>query len=215
MSVSLRFDVPVDPDADTARGWVQHELAKPDYHSKNNDWFARMLAWISEHLLRPRNLSLGDGQLAVPTWLVVGAIIAIVLAVAAFLVFGPMRRSRRRKRSAAVFEDDTRDVDSIRNAASEAASAAQWSLATLERFRAIVRAGEESGLVAVIPGMTAGEFAREGSRRLRSLEVDFEWAADTFDGLRYADSAASRADYDRMTALEASLAASKSLKVLP
>lgn len=203
--------MPVDPDSDTARGWVQQELAKPDYHSSNNDWFARLLTWIADHVFRQRNVSFGDGQLAVPQWLVIAAIIAIVLAVAAFLVLGPMRRSRRRKRSTAIFDDDTRDVDAIRNAASDAASAGQWSLATLERFRAIVRAGEESGVVAVTPGMTAGEFAREGSQRLRSLEADFDWAADTFDGLRYADSAASRTDYDRMTALEASLAGSKSL----
>lgn len=211
----LPFDIPVEPDSDTARGWVQQELAKPDYHSTHNDWLARLMEWLADHLLRPSDIRLGNAHLSTPPWVMITLIIAAVLAVAAFIVFGPMRGSRRRKRSKAIFEDDTRGVDAIRNAAAVAAAAGQWSLATLERFRAIVRAGEEAGVVAVTPGMTAGEFAREGSRRVRALEADLEWAADTFDGLRYADRSASHADYDRMTSLESSLVASKSLGGTP
>lgn len=204
--MSLRFDVPVDPDSDTARRWVEQEMSRSDYHSTGNDWFARLMDWLANLLSKRPNFGDGGAPGGIPAWIVAGAIVAVVLAVAAFLVFGPLRSSGRRRKSKTIFDDDTRDLGSIRDAALDAAARGDWSRATLERFRAIVRTGEKEDLVAVTPGMTAGEFARDCARRLRALESDFDWAADTFDGLRYADAQATKTDYDRMTAIESSLA---------
>ncbi len=208
MIVLLRLSAPIDPDAETARRWVQDELEKSDYHSSSNDWFARVLEWIAKLLNKQPDFGNSSAPGGVPAWVVTALIIVIVLAIAAFLVMGPLRSSGRRKKTKAIFDDDTRNLDAIKNAALEAASIGDWSRATLERFRAIVRAGEDQGIVSVTPGMTADEFARDAAHSIRALEVEFDWAADTFDGLRYADARARQADYERMTALEVSVSAS-------
>lgn len=204
--------VPIDPDAETARGWVQDELAKSDYHSSNNDWFSRVLEWLANLLSKRPDVGNGSAPGGIPAWLVTALIIAVVLALATFLIVGPLRSSGRRKKTKPIFDDDTRDLSAIKSAALEAAEQGDWSRATLERFRAIVRAGEDQGIVSVTPGMTADEFAHDAAHGIRALEVEFDWAADTFDGLRYAAAAAGRDDYVRMTALETSMAAADALR---
>lgn len=211
MTVLFPLQVPVDPDAETAHRWVQDELAKSDYHSSGNDWFARFLEWLTKLFSKRPNFGDGSAPGGIPAWVVAALIIVTVLAIATFLVMGPLRSSRRRKQPKPIFDDDIRDLAAIKNAALEAAGNEDWSRATLERFRAIVRAGEDRGVVSVTPGMTADEFARDAAHSIRALEVEFDWSADTFDGLRYAAATASQADYARMTALEA-LVAAASLK---
>ena len=45
--VVLRFDVPVVPDADTARSWAGQELSGPIYHQQQS-LLARLMAWIEK-----------------------------------------------------------------------------------------------------------------------------------------------------------------------
>ncbi len=208
----IHLGVPIEPDAETARGWVQDELAKSDYQSTNNDWFSRVLEWIADLLSKRPDLGDGNAPGGVPAWIVTALIIAAVLALATFLIVGPLRSSGRRKKVKAIFDDDTRDLADLKNAALEAAEQGDWSRATLERFRAIVRAAEDQGMVSVTPGMTADEFASDAAQSIRALKVEFDWAADTFDGLRYASATATRAEYTRMTALDTSMDAAGALK---
>ncbi|KGM09495.1 hypothetical protein N868_02040, partial [Cellulomonas carbonis T26] len=106
----LPSDVPVDPDADTARRWLEDELADPIYHEPPSLLDA-VLRWVSELL---EDLRTASGNLDVRTAaLVVGAIV-VVGAVVALVVAGPVRRARRARASVEVFGDDTRTAAELR-----------------------------------------------------------------------------------------------------
>jgi hypothetical protein len=196
------LSIPIEPDADTARQWVVDELSKDAYDATGRSWLQRFLDWVGRLLEGVGEASGNLGFAGVP-----GAVVAIVLAVLlvaliVLIVWGPMRASRRRKASHAVFEDDERDSKAMRSAADYAAARGDWTLAVIERFRGIVRDVEQSGWVAVFPGMTAYEFVTQAGVRVPSLGVELSWAGDLFDRIRYGHDAGSKAHYERMVALD-------------
>lgn len=206
------FDIPIDPDADTARQWVVDELAKDAYQSSGRSWIERFFAWIASLFDGLENASGNLGFAGVP-----GAVIAIglgvlLVALIALIVWGPMRSSRRRRDSHVVFEDDVRDTKTMRSAAAAAAAQGNWTLAVIERFRAMVRDVEDSGWVAVTPGMTAYEFVTEAGRRVPRLASELDWAGDLFDRIRYGHDAVDQRHYDRMVALDHDASAARAVE---
>lgn len=196
------FDIPIDPDADTARKWVLDELSKDAYQATGRSWIERFFTWLRGLFDGLDQASGNLGFAGVP-----GAVIAIVIAVLlvaliALIVWGPLRSSRRRRASHVVFEDDARDSRTMRSAAASAAARGDWTLAVIERFRAMVRDVEDSGWVAVTPGMTAYEFVTEAGRKVPPLAGELDWAGDLFDRIRYGHDAVDQAHYDRMVALD-------------
>src|SRR5690606_38404583 len=111
-------------------------------------------------------------------------------------------RSRARRKSAAVFDDDDREAADIRAAALAAAEREDWTQAVLERFRALVRSVEERGLVSVVPGMTADELAAAVGTRLSDHDEDLQRCAEIFDGVRYGDHAATREAYEFVSRMD-------------
>ncbi len=201
--------IPIEPDADTARQWVVDELSKSAYQSTGPSWIQRLLDWLAG-LLEGLGSASGDlGFAGVPGALVAIAIGVFLVALIALIVWGPMRSSRRRKASHAVFEDDARDSDSMRVAAEDAAARGDWTLAVIERFRSIVRDVEQSVWVAVVPGMTAYEFVTQAGMRVPALASEFDWAGDLFDRLRYGHDAGTKTHYERMVALDADTASAR------
>ncbi len=204
-------DVPVTPDADTARQWAADELAKDAYRPHGVSIIERINQWISDLFSHLGNLGsgLGGGRAVIATIIVlllVGAVIAAIV--------GPMRRSRRRAREHRVFEDDARSSQAMREAAERAASSGDWALAVLERFRAIIRSLEERDLLEERAGMTAHEAAADIGRRFADVRRAAAAASDLFDGVRYGDDDASSGDYDAMVALDRDLADRSILKAL-
>ncbi len=211
--MSLSFTVPVDPDSQTAREWLESELRKSEYQDQPGESLIEvLLRWVERILgnLERATSGLGGG---IPGSVVALILLALVTAALLWLVLGPLRSSRRRKTSAAVFEDDTRDLETLRKASAAAAAAEQWSIAVIERFRVVVRTLESEAIVAVLPGMTAHEVAQDALPLMPDHNVELLWAADTFDGLRYGHSGASAADYTRMCALEEAAEKAQAVKV--
>ncbi|WNB86368.1 DUF4129 domain-containing protein [Cellulomonas sp. ATA003] len=176
----MRTDVPVVPDAETARRWATEELADPIYH-EGPSLLDRFLEWF---------FSLFDG--AVPGFglspALVGSVVVVVLGLAvavALWVAGPVRASRRTRQSVVVLGDDTRSADDLRAAADAAAARGDWSAAVLDRFRAIVRALEERALLDERPGRTAHEAADAAGARLPARTGELARAARVFDDVCY------------------------------
>jgi hypothetical protein len=205
-------DIPVQPDADTARDWAIRELAKDRYQEHGPSWMERALQWIGDRLHDLLSINVGES--------VVGAILVIVLAIAlvALLVritAGPIRRSIQSRRAHSVFDDDHRTAAQIRKAADGAAARGDWTLAVLERFRAIIRSLEERDLIDDRPGVTADEAAADTSRRFPDAQVPMTDGATLFDSVRYGNAVATEEDDRALRHLDAFLAPRTLLTAAP
>jgi hypothetical protein len=180
----VRTEVPVVPDAETARRWATDELADPAYH-RGPSLLDRLLEWLG---------SLFDGAPSLglpPLTVVVGLVLVLLVVVAvAFWVAGPVRAARRGSPSAVVLGDDTRTADQLRAAADDAAARGDWAAAVLERFRAVVRSLEERAVLVDSPGRTAHEAAEAAGARLPAHTADLRRAARLFDDVCYGQASA-------------------------
>jgi hypothetical protein len=190
-------DVPVTPDAETARRWVTHELAQPEYHTQPPA-IVRLINWVLDQLSQlETGTGLNTTALAVATAVVVG------LVVAALYVAGPVRRARAARSSGRVWdEDDTRTAAQLRDQAQAAAEADWWALAVAEWFRAVVRGLEERTIIDERPGRTAAEAATVAADHLPDLATDLVRGAHLFDEVVYGGRDATASDEARMRALE-------------
>ena len=196
-------DIPVTPDADTARRWAADELAKAAYQDHGPSLVQRIQEWIA-HLLSAI-FGHGPGFGSVASILAIVVVVLIVVAVV-YAVVGPMRRGRKNARERAVFEDDARTSAEMRDSSERAAASGDWSLAALERYRAVIRSLEERDLIEERAGMTAHEAAGEIARRFPDVRYLVEHASEIFDGVRYGHAEATAREYDVMTSLDRSLA---------
>jgi hypothetical protein len=205
----MRSAIPIEPDAETARAWLEEELAKDVYTVKPAGWIQQAQEWLANVFERLFNVAGDGGLLSNPGAIVIVIIIVLVVAALLYLILGPLRRSRRVKSSGAMFEDDEREATEIRDAAVSAAERGDWTLAVIERFRGLVRAVEERNLVLVVPGMTAHEFSLDVASRLPQQLAALERAAEYFDGVRYGHDVADRSIYEFMVRTDEAIAASR------
>jgi hypothetical protein len=198
--------VPVEPDAPTARRWAEAELSQPVYHERPN-LLQMAIDWVLEQLQRTEvALTTVDPRTA-------AAIISVLVLVAvgiALLVAGPVRRAGRRSRASVdVFGDDRRSAAELRASADALAAAGQWSTAVLDRFRALLRSLEDRALLDERPGRTADEAAAEAGRLLPSCAGDLDRASRLFDDVCYGDVAATADDDAWLRELDQRLTATR------
>jgi hypothetical protein len=176
----VRIDVPVTPDAPTARRWAIEELQDPAYREAPS-LLSRFLEWLGSLF---EGASFGAG---LSPALVAGAVVvvlAVVLAIA-FRVAGPVRLGRGAQQSVVVLGDDARSAAQLREAADAAAARGDWSAAVLDRFRALVRALEERALLDERPGRTADEAADAAGALMPARADGLRRAARLFDDVCY------------------------------
>jgi hypothetical protein len=199
LASGVLFDVPVDPDAPTAQRWAEQELADPVYHHSRSllqrfvDWFLDLLNGM------PAPVISGWVSLA----LVVGGAVAIAVVVLWFV--GPVRRSRAAasgQAGAVLGRDDVRTADQLRRAADAAAAAGDWSLAVVERFRAVVRGLEERTVLDARAGRTAHEATLAAAVRLPSLGDELADGGRLFDDVAYGHVTATAEDDARLRELD-------------
>jgi len=200
------LDVPVDPDDEQARRWLEEELGRGDapYEPPQApDWWQDFLDWL-------RDLFGGASDAPPPptadTGGTVGIIIAVVLIVAvlgvAFAIFGLPRLRRRSKVTGDLFgEDDDRSSQQIRTAAQQAADAGDFTAAVVEAFRSLARDLAERGIVHAFPGTTAREFGRRAADVFPAAGSRLDDAAQVFDGVRYLGRSGTEEQWHRMSAL--------------
>lgn len=195
----LVIDVPVDPDATTARDLLRRELTDPVYH-ESQTLLERFVGWV---------VGLFDG-LMVPGvsgfWGAVLIVVALVLvAGVALLVSGPLHRSHRVVGAPVHLEDDSRTADELVAAAERLAGAGDLSGATLDAFRALVRRSEERALLDDVPGRTADEAVRLLAVVFPGSVASLDRAGTTFDAVHYGRRPSDRGTYEEVRALDAAL----------
>lgn len=200
------LDVPVEPDAEQARSWLQAELADPMYH-QTPSLLDRLLTWIQEQLA-----NLGPAIAAVDPLaaaLVVAGVVLVVVVIA-LLVAGPVRRARLAPRAShEVLVDELRSAAELRAAADAAAAAGRYHDAVLDRFRAILRSLEERTVLDPLPGRTAHEAAEAGAVRLPSCAQDLRTAGRLFDDVAYGDLEADADAYRRLVDIDGLVAGTR------
>ena len=200
----LPATVPVDPDAPTARRWATEELANPVYHQRAS-LLSRIIEWISHQLSGIRATGLPSPVVL----LLLLAVVAVVVTIA-FVLNGPVRRSHRVASGRGVLDaDDVRTSEEIRRAADAAGAAGNWTLAVVERFRALVRGLEERTVLDERAGRTAHEAAEAAADRLPGLGAELVDAGRLFDTVAYGHESASAADDTRLRELDARVRAAR------
>lgn len=198
--------VPVVPDGDEARRWLERELADPVYHQQPS-LLQRLLDWLGELFAGADGLPLGN----VGTVLVVAGALALLVLVA-FLVTGPVRRARRRGPAGSVLDaDDRRTAADLRAAADDAAARGDWDAAVADRFRAVVRSLEERTVLDERPGRTAHEAVEAAALRLPAHTADLRAAGRLFDDVVYGHRTPGAADDAALRELDGRVATTRPL----
>lgn len=203
--VPVLATIPVDPDAPTARRWLDDELANPIYH-EGPTLIERILTWLSERL----DALLAAGSTISPLTLVIAVAIVAALVAVAVWIAGPARlRGARLTAGALAAADDTRSSAQMRGASDDAAAAGDLTTAVVERFRAIVRSAEERVVLTELPGRTADEAASELGAAYPSLEARVRSAARLFDDTLYGERPATARHLADLTDLDTTLGATR------
>jgi len=197
----LLADVPVDPDADTARELLLGELGKPVYQAARPTWFDLVSKAVGDWLA---SLRVPDGSGLGGLIPLVVVIIVVVLVVVAFLVFGRPRLNRRSRFSDGTLfgDDDTRSAAQLRADAARAAAAGDFTLAIQEAFRGLARGLAERTVLSTAPGTTAQDFGRRAGTAFPALQAELAAGAARFDGVRYLEQQGTREGYDGIAALD-------------
>jgi len=198
-AADMRFDIPVEPDADTAREWARDELAKREYQQgTGSNWLERFFNWIQD-LLNGMGGGVGD---TFGGWGVVGIALAAaaIVALIIWLVMGPLQRSRRRGKAEEELGDLTLSAADLLAAAKSAAAAGNWETAVIEAYRALIRSLDEREVIDAKPGMTAFEAALLASEAIPAIASDIAIDADVFDAVRYGHLAATAEHYNHVLA---------------
>lgn len=191
------MSVPVELGRDEARELARRELADPRYDSEP-PLFQRIIEWLVEQI--SRLLDGAAGALTSPAGVVVLVVIIAVIA-AIVLRYSPLAR-RAASRDVPLFDDGRRTARDFRDAAEAAAHERRWSIAVVERFRAIIATLEERGVIDQRPGRTADEAARDAGAALHDLSGELTAAARLFDAVHYGGHEAGPDDDRRMRELD-------------
>ncbi|MCS5716334.1 DUF4129 domain-containing protein [Herbiconiux sp. CPCC 205716] len=201
-------DVPVEPGADEAREWMIGELSKAPYQAAQPTWFDRVSQAVADWF---SSLRVPDGSGFGGLIPLIGVVIVVVVLVVVFLVYGRPRLNRRsRVEIGGLFgTDDTRSAAELRASAARAAAAGDFTVAVEEAFRGLARGLTERTIVTTSPGTTAQDFSRRAATSFPGARGELADGAGLFDGVRYLDRSADRADYDRIVLLDRRLQAER------
>ena len=201
----MAAEPPVLPDPVEARRWAVEELAKPEYRDAAPSWldtlWRNFLDWL-------QSLDGSSGDAASVPSPVIALVIAAIIA-AAILLARPRLNARARKTRDVFASEPAMSATDYRNRAEAAAAAGKWGDAVVDRFRAVVRSAEDRTILDPQPGRTADEAARALSVPFNAESGRLLLAAAVFDGIRFGNRAAGRADYQEIVGLDSALEAMK------
>ena len=197
-----RFDDLFIPDGDEARRWAEDELANPRYADAKPTWFDLVARDIGRFLADL--FSSDNGASIGPSALIIVTVIIVAALIAALVIWGRPRSSRavRRARGDLLGESDDRTAAQLRADAERSARAADWSTATILRYRAIARSLLERDLIDPAPGATAQSIARDAGAVFSDEASALRRAAVAFDDVRYLGHTATSDTYQDLAATD-------------
>ncbi|KAB1659498.1 DUF4129 domain-containing protein [Pseudoclavibacter chungangensis] len=193
---------PVEHDEETARELLRQELSKAEYVQARPTLIDQLINdfwnWVNGLSVPNASLPFDLSPLAV----IVVAI--VVVAIVALLVGRPalLRRRLAAGRQNVFLDDDTRTATELRAASERAAAAGDWTLAVLERFRAVARDLSDRTIISLRPGSTAHAVTSQASRAFPNDAGDLDRAATDFDAVRYLGRSGSEAAWLRTRDLD-------------
>lgn len=146
----MLFAIPVQPDADTARQWAEHELSKREYRPSDS--------WLESIYRRFLDLLFGNSGSADMTQMVF-YLLLIGIIIVAILVGTTMVGKRAASKAGALFTDEQTTAADYLEKARHAERANDWGSALVALYRYLVRTLEENQQIAPFPGRTAKEAA--------------------------------------------------------
>lgn len=199
----------LDPDNDTAHGWLRDELSKPRYHEtptsnqwKQPDepgWLERLGDWLSGLF------NSGFSQ-------AVGFILLALLIAGAVYVVLRVRRETSGKRDAeadgqagAVLGGVVGTAEQFRSQAQAALSAGDYDNAVLAAMRAIAQTASDRSLLLGARSATAHDIARRLRHVFPAHHASLYSAATVFDAVAYGGRRADQASASALVALDADL----------
>jgi hypothetical protein len=193
--------VPIDAGRDAARDAAVRELSDPAYRDAEPSGFARFMRWLLERLD-----DLFDTIAAVSPGGLFGLLVMMVAVVAAIVVIRLRVGKVARNAGTAVFAGHKLSAADHRRSAESAAARGELAEAVRERFRAIVRGLEETGVLDERSGRTVDEVARAAGSRLPARAGALRSAARVFDDVWYGGQQATAQDYQQLSELDLTLA---------
>ncbi|MBB3036632.1 DUF4129 domain-containing protein [Hoyosella altamirensis] len=199
-----RGTIPVEIDRDSAREAAREELSRSVYTEAQPSLPERVMLWLLDRVQDAID-AIFDGANALapggPGSLVILLAIMITAAIIIRLRMGRVARSARMRR--AIFSETRRSAAEHRRLADAAAAVGDLDEAVHERFRAIVRALEERGVINDAAGQTATEVALRAGEELAGCAEPLRSAARTFDDVYYGHRSAARGAYDDLVRTDA------------
>lgn len=190
-----------DPSSQTARSWLEDELARGDYQ---RSWWERLLRLVSDLFAGGAQ---GSGSGAALRAVAIGLVVAIVVGLVLIVLTRVRARSRRDVEPA----DDTvwgarpLDAAQYRERAASARAAGSYGSAVLDSFRAVAAGATDAGLLPAAPAVTAHEIGRRLGARFPEHAASIAGAAALFDAVRYGGATATARDADDVAELDARL----------
>jgi hypothetical protein len=187
------------PDPETAREWLQDELARPEYQEPLLERLAR---WFNELVGSARDATDTSGGLSRLVALVLLALLVVGVAVA----LSRLRANPAPPRSGtALFTQARETAEEHRRRADAALRQERWGEAVVESVRALASGLVERNLMAEQAGVTAHEIGSRAAELFPSHRSRLEAMSAVFDETRYGDRAADETHARDVVALEAEL----------
>lgn len=183
-------DVPVDLTREQAQRLAELELSDPAYRAAQPGFVERAITWLVEWVQRVAERA---ADAAPGGWLGILGLALLVVVAVLFIRWriGPLSRAA----GLTFTVDPGTSAAQYRARAEELAAVGQWDEAISQRMRALVRAGQERGLIDTHPGWTADEVAASVAEREPAARDLLSVAARTFDEVRYGGRPGSPAAY--------------------
>lgn len=191
-ALTTRLPAALDPDPDTARRWVQDELAGNEYQDRRS-LLQRFLDWVQERLADLQGTP-GRGGVSLPPFVI--ALLAGLVVVALVVLATRVRRERRTsgEGSATVLGDSTLTAQQLRERADRALEQGRYDDAVLDHVRAVARDADDRTLLTDAPALTAHEIGVRLSQVFPEHAGAVTRATDRFDAVAYGRVSASLED---------------------
>ena len=189
------------PDPETAREWLQDELARPEYQEPLLERLAR---WFNELVDSARDATDTSGGLS----RLVALLLLVLLVVGVAVALSRLRANTTPPSTGtAVFSEAPDTAQEHRRRANDALRQERWGEAVIEAVRALASGLVERNLMTEQSDVTAHEISWRAAELFPSHRRRLETMSAVFDETRYGDRAADEARARDVVGLEAELGA--------
>jgi hypothetical protein len=192
VAVAWAAELPVPTtDPESVRRTAEEILSRPEFAAPGASPLTRLRTWVFEQIGRVLEGLLGSGQGSL-----VGTVVLVVAAVVLVVLVVRFLRGTRPdpERTAAAAEQIGRPVEDWEAEAAAHETAGRWREALRCRYRGLVAALADRGIVEEVPGRTAGEYLGEVAGSAPAARQPFTAVTRAFERAWYGHEAVTAED---------------------